>query len=350
VGSAGRRALLGRLAALGWFARRGEVATTQAMAMLLDIPELHAATLSLVTERTGVDLSTITRFQAEAVHEDAGRPDLEGLDEEGCPLLMVEAKFGAVMTPGQVRAYVQDQDRRVVDRRGVVAVLVPPHRVVEAQLLIAQVRDEWASAGLSHGDTAMVVLDWGTLLDRWEAAVAHLPSGPDSVAADLVQLRELCLTLGGLYMRPFGLAAAGPDWRGRADDLAIIVDQVTRRLLPPDDRTWPVQQEDGYAPFRYLPGGYPMPGSACAVGLSSRFADEGGSTLWLRYHRQTPHFRAISDRLLATDLRPTVRTDQGHLWLPLTVRADLSGELLVDDLVGQVRAVHALLLPPANRR
>lgn len=53
--------------------------------MLLDIPELHAATLALVTERAGVGLSPIVRFQAEAVHEDAGRPDLECLDEEGRP-------------------------------------------------------------------------------------------------------------------------------------------------------------------------------------------------------------------------------------------------------------------------
>jgi hypothetical protein len=30
------RALLGRLASLGWFARRGEVAATQALAMLLE--------------------------------------------------------------------------------------------------------------------------------------------------------------------------------------------------------------------------------------------------------------------------------------------------------------------------
>ena len=45
-----------------------------------------------------------------------------------------------------------------------------------------------------------------------------------------------------------------------------------------------------------------------------------------------------------------MRTDDGHLWLPLTVRADLSGELLVDNLVDQVRAVHAVLLPPAKRR
>jgi hypothetical protein len=72
--------------------------------------------------------------------------------------------------------------------------------------------------------------------------------------------------------------------------------------------------------------------------------------LWLRYHRLTPHFRAISDKLFTSDRRSTLRTDDGHLWLPLTVCADLSGEFLVDDLVNQVHAVHAILQPRATRR
>ena len=36
-----RRALLGRLADLGWFARHGEVAATQALAVLLEEQQLR---------------------------------------------------------------------------------------------------------------------------------------------------------------------------------------------------------------------------------------------------------------------------------------------------------------------
>src|SRR5664279_4737819 len=111
--SSGRRALLGRLAGLGWFNRRGEVAATQALAILLDEPLLREAVLRLLTVRTEIDLSAVRRFQAEAVHDDGGRPDLEGVTDDGFPLVMVEAKFGAPLTVKQLRSYFDDQARRL---------------------------------------------------------------------------------------------------------------------------------------------------------------------------------------------------------------------------------------------
>ena len=47
-----RRALLGRQAGLGWFARRGEVAATQALAMLLEERRLREALSWRISERS----------------------------------------------------------------------------------------------------------------------------------------------------------------------------------------------------------------------------------------------------------------------------------------------------------
>lgn len=348
--SSGRRALLGRLAGLGWFNRQGEVAATQALAILLDEPLLHEAVLRLLTVRTEIDLSAVTRFQAEAVHDDGGRPDLEGVTDDGFPLVMVEAKFGAPLPVKQLRSYFDDQARRLeatgdnrARRRGVIVVLVPPHRVSAAELAYEDLIQERAVGGLPPHPSVVAILNWDDWLDCWEEAVAQLPATPDSIAGDLVQLRELCLTLGGLHMRPLGDVVPGASWRERAADLATLVDQVTQRLRDPAGRTPPIRHEGGYDPLRYIPGGYRLEGSSCSVGLSSRFADEGASPLWLRYNRTTPYFAAINDLLLASDLRHYARTDDGHLWLPLTIDSDLPGEMLADHLVDQVRSIQALL-------
>jgi hypothetical protein len=349
--SSGRRALLGRLAGLGWFSRQGEVAATQALAMLLDEPLLREAVLGLLTRRTEVDLDSVTRFQAEAVHEDGGRPDLEGVTDDDLPLVMVEAKFGAILTAGQLDSYFGDQARRLETTganrpRGVIVVLVPPHRVSAAELAYEDLMQKRAVAGLPPYPSAVAILDWGDWLGCWEEAVAQLPATPDSIAGDLVQLRELCLTLGGLHIRPLGDLVPGPSWRARAADLATLVDQVTQKLRDPASRIPPIQHESGYDPLRYIPGGYRLGGSSCSVGLASRFADEGASPLWLRYHRATPHFAAISDLLLASGLRHSVRTDDRHLWLPLNIDPDLPGEMLADHLVDQVKSIQALLASP----
>jgi hypothetical protein len=323
--------------------------------MLLDEPLLREATLQLLTQHCEIDLRNVTHFQAEPVHEDSGRPDLEGLTDDGLPLVMVEAKFGALLTPGQLRSYFDDQARRLAvvttntesGLRGVVVVLVPPHRLREADHAYADLTHQRSEQGLAPYPSSVAILDWDRWLGSWEEAVAHLPAAPDSVAADLVQLRELCLTLGGLHMRPLGDAASGPQWRDRVDDLATLVDRVTQKLRDPAGRIPPIVHEDGYDPLRYIPGGFRVGGSSCSLGLASRFADHGASPLWLRYHRGTPHFAQINDLILASELRPVVRTDDAHIWLPLTIKANVSGEFLVDDLVRQVTDIQAVLSPPA---
>jgi hypothetical protein len=42
-------------------------------------------------------------FQAELVHDDLARPDLEGWDIRGRPVMVIEAKFGALLTAAPFR-------------------------------------------------------------------------------------------------------------------------------------------------------------------------------------------------------------------------------------------------------
>ena len=310
---------------------------TQALAMLLEDRLLRDALVRYLGEVTETDLSAVRWFEAERVHEDLARPDLEGIDDRGRPVVVVEAKFDARLSTGQVRSYLNDQERRLGGEAGAFVLLVPASRFDYAGRVLEAALRERGDEGHAPYLIAAAVLTWDSWLEAWNDAVRHLPATPDSLAADLVQLRELVVTMGGLVIPPLDGAAAGEGWREREPDLRIIVDQVTTRLSDPSSRRPPIVHEVGYDPLRYAPGGYSEPGSSCSVGLASRFADQGATPLWLESAKLTPHFADIRARIMTSTFADDVLTDDGHLWLPLALPGDLAGPELVDHLVAEVR-------------
>src|SRR5690606_20293548 len=106
------------------------------------------------------------------------------------------------------------------------------------------------------------------------------------------------------------------DWREREEDLRQIVNEVTRRFFVHGERVAPMQSEPGYEPLRYFSGGDAARYVACSVGIGTRFADEGTTPLWLRYHKRTPGFSLVRARLYGSRFAPSIRTDDGHIWLP----------------------------------
>jgi hypothetical protein len=338
-----RRGLLGRIAGLGWFTQNGEPAATQALVMLLEDELLRDHILRRAEKITGADLQRVKWFQAETVLDDNGRLDLEGIDADGRPVLVIEAKFGAYLSVDQVRAYLNDQERRMGNASHAFLLLVPHTRAKEAQRVLDAVRAERDAAGREPHPAATGVITWDAWLDTWDRAVADLPATPDSIAGDLYQLRELCTTLGGLVVAPFGASAAGSDWRNRQKDLALIFDQLSVRLLGTGIPTNPIQHEPGYDPQRYVALGVPAPETHYSLGVAERFADEGLAPIWMRFHRKTDGFSIVRVRLMSSDYADLVRTDDDHLWLPLEFPGDLAGPDLVDHLVARVAAVTSLL-------
>lgn len=127
--------LLGRLSQMSWFTANGEVAATRCLGFMLEHRILREATTDWLSTLAGVDLSEVQRFVVEAVNSDGNRPDVEGLDVAGRPLLVVEAKFGALMTQAQVSGYLADQSRRLSPgARGALVLLTPDAREAEARL------------------------------------------------------------------------------------------------------------------------------------------------------------------------------------------------------------------------
>lgn len=339
-----RRALLGRLAGLGWFARHGEVAATQALAMLLEEPPLRGAVLRHSGHITGTDLSAVASFQAELVGAGRARPDLEGRDTNGRPLALVEAKFGARLDEDQVRAYLTNQEARLSGGiRGALILLVPAYRKPEAEALLQAAADELHASTASVSTGVATWDEWFRVLDE---AVQEFPADErEAVLGDLTQFRALCRTMVALDIPPLGRAATGSGWSDREQDLRRLVDQVTAQFKGPSGNLLPLGNEPEFGYYRrYIPGGLTDPNCYCAVGLPTGLAGEAISPFWLRYHRDTSSFLTVADRIMASRFAPDARGNGGHVWLPLRVSADRSGAALVDELtqgIAEIRAVAA---------
>jgi hypothetical protein len=341
-----RQALLGRLAALGWFTQNGEVAATQAVAMLLEEPQLRDALLRRLAQLTETELASgALQFQAELVHDDLARPDLEGRDSRGRPLVVIEAKFGARLTSAQLQAYMTHQVARLDgDVRGALFVLVPSYRRSEAEAVLGTLGNQPDEPNASTPAVATAVLTWDELLGVWDEAAQELPTpDQDAVVCDIRQLRALCKTMAALDVAPLGLVATGrAEWREREGDLVRLVDEATAGLRAPSGRLLPLGLEPEFDYYRrYIPGGLPDPDCYCAVGLVGGLARQG-TPFWLRYHRATSSYQTVADRIMASHFAADARGDGGHLWLPLRVPADRSGAAVIDELVEQIKAICAV--------
>ena len=340
-----REALLGRLATLGWFTQNGEVAATQAVAMLLEESQLREALLRRLARITATDLGSVASFQAELVHDDLARPDVEGRDSVGRPLVVIEAKFGARLTTAQLGAYMRHQVARLDGGvRGALIVLVPAYRRPEADAILSTVRIEAVEAGASTPSVTTAVLTWDELLAVWDEATQALPPDEgDGVGCDLRQLRALCQTMAALDIAPLGLVATGgAGWQQREGDLQRLVDDVTTAFRPVGKSGLPLGLEREFHYYRrYIPGGLPDPDCYCAVGVVGGLA-EGGTPFWLRYHRVTGNFKTVAKRIMASRFAADARGDGGHIWLPLRVSADRSGAAIVDELVEQIEEIRVV--------
>jgi len=157
-------------------------------------PALHRYFL-----RTNIALPTNVAFRSQAWGEDQSQPDLLGSDEDGDPILIIEAKFWAGLTPNQPVTYLR---RLIQGKPGLLAIVCPGMRVVtlweklailcqEGGLNLGQPIDvdaeyRVALLGANHG---LCITSWGALLSvlRREAETSR----HDMLMGDIKQLGGL---------------------------------------------------------------------------------------------------------------------------------------------------------------
>jgi hypothetical protein len=338
-----RNPLLARLARESWFTQMGEPAATKCLALMLQAePRLQQATLRWLSDLTGVDLGSVHHFEAEVVHDDGGRADLEGMDSQGRPVLMVEAKFGAVLTEGQLVSYLLDQQMRLDGGPGVLVVLVPEARMDHAESVLKS-----AKTLVDSESVPAAVVSWDAWMDSWDNVIDEDSTEDFLLRSDVSQLRGLVRTLGGLLGQPY---APNPDvpWIQWEQDLVALVSEFTREVNEGQGhsaRDLPIQSRNTeFAPARYvLAARRPSKDVFLVVGLSRDRAGLGKTPIWAMLSQQyaAPVLGALHAHF------PEGEEDQhGHFWIPLKLPATVGRERVrfmadsLRDLMAQLQSLY----------
>lgn len=329
------------LGALAGRAGLGEAFATEALGLLLQNQRMRNALVRFLEGRLGTDLSPIARVRTEVDHRGFGRTDMEGQDAAGRPLLIIEAKFGASLTVAQVSSYLALQAAECGRDQPGLVLLMPESRAEDAALLLRRARDQSEAARSSAA-----CVSWRELLAVLSAALADDERGPRSLEADLIQLEALVDARTRYVLPPLGVAAAGEEWQTRRSELVGLVDIATQRLAD-SLGAWRgpqvARRDIPFAPSYYLKAEGPEPETYFSVGLHRGFAAEGLTPTWLRFHKVTGGRLAVRRVREALGDNPTygsrIRTDGGHLWLPITLDPALEDDSLVDYVVAQIRAM-----------
>lgn len=315
--------LLSRLAREGWFTQMGEPAATKCLALMLQSEtRLQRATTRWLTELTGVDLGSVRVFVPERVHGDGARPDLEGLDEHARPVLVVEAKFGAELTEGQLASYLLDQQVQLDGGPGALVVLVPDARLDYATSVLESARALTRAEG-----TSAVAVSWDAWLDVWDSVTAPDSSDDFELRSDLNQLRGLVRTMGGLLGVPYSPNPSAP-WREWEQDLAALVSEFTREVNEVEGHSagaLPIQSRDpAFSPARYVVAVRRPPKDVfLLVGVSGTRADAGKTPVWAKLSQQ---YAAPVMAGLHAHFRDGEEDVQGNFWIPLELPSTVGRE------------------------
>jgi hypothetical protein len=333
------------------FVTQRENLATEALAFQLQNPAV-ASVFFRHARRFRSSLEEIIRYETQQATGDGnGIPDLVGIGRNGQAVLLVEAKFAAVLTPNQPVGYL----RRLAqtDQPGLLLFLVPARRTIPVW---AELQQRCSDAGLSladsdgqqpsriHGMVTVAVTTWGALLDDLEDGLN--PTDHRQELADLAQLRGLCERDDREAFVPLTGQEIGGTIGQRLVDLDSILNEAAAIL-----------QAEGIADLRGLKwsagqgwfGRYlKLGGWECLLHVNfSRWGRQRPTPLWLRVSSSDVE---VVDALapLASEQPSRFLNDDGRNQIPIRLPTDVGRDEVMDEVLQQLREVHRLLprIPP----
>jgi hypothetical protein len=354
--------LLGYLAQFGSFSAQSEVLCTQGLTYLLRThAEAHALMAKEVEARTGVVIDDSLEWHPEKEQEDKARPDLEACtaDEDEVPFVKIEAKLGAELTANQLKSYAADLRNRNKDNAALL-VLVPKGRIPEAARETAKAfgqseSGQWrVTDGQPSGIAVISVISWNELFKALRGGKS------ERFRYELEQLEAMYRVLRGDDIAPLAGEEELRQWWERETDFHNVVDQATRklttreRLLPmrfepfePDELPKDASQEwqQGYR-LRYVGPSSNNVASFYSIGVRDYSFAKWVTPIWMRFHKATGDFQDIRQRIKASEASSLRWLESGgHIWIPLDVPLDVSGEQMVQRLVEQAEEVVRVAYP-----
>jgi hypothetical protein len=341
--------LFGHLASR--FSTRPENLATEAVAFIVNRSAAMREALRRLVGRTGIELPLLARFRSQAGDEQGNIPDLVGLDPMGAERLLIENKFWAGLTENQPAGYLE---RLPADGGAVLVFVVPRKRLPIVWTELASSATNRATrlpdperldgdllfARLTSS-TAIAATTWNAVLDSLDDVARA--AGDTSAAADIAQLRSLCDVMDSEAFLPV-----------RIEELTNL--EVPRRLIGLADLARDLGQQaealgiadrKGLNPTHgwYSAGRYLRIGSAGAwLGIDhEKWSRYGITPLWIVFHN-TEYGRApfVLEALKAW-APPRMFEEGGRALVALTVLPDVTRERVLEDLLDQLRRLHAAL-------
>jgi hypothetical protein len=342
--------LFGHLASR--FSTRPENLATEAVVFSVNRSEGMREAVRRLVGRTGIELPRLARFRSQAGDDQGNVPDLIGLDAMGAERLFIENKFWAGLTSNQPAGYLQ----RLPAEGGAVLVFVVPSKRLPI------VWNELASSAMNRatrlpdpeqlaGDllfarisssTALAATTWNAVLDSLEAAARA--SGETAAAADIAQLRSLCNVMDNEAFLPVRVEElTNHEVPRRLIGLADLISLLTEKAVAEG-----IANRTGLNPTHgwHFAGRYLRIGPAGAwLGIHHEHWSRYGITpLWIEFH-DTADFGRASFVLQALKAwaPPRLFEREGRALIPLTVLPDVTRERVLEDLLEQLRRLHAEL-------
>ena len=355
------------------FTNRTEDIAVRALWYILSKSEVARNALEETLKTGGANVGRIVRLKIEATGDNQERPDLAAFDDDGVEHILIEAKFGAGLTPNQPDEYLK-RLLKVKDRPSALLFVAPENRLANLwdKLQKRVSKSNCISLGsdtkkekiwsVPAGENRHLMLtSWKTLLCSMKA---HINANEEtSVMCDIQQLQGLCGQMDAeafLPLRPDELRSEFPK---RILDLnRLIYDAVERAEFVTAYRT---------SSWRYEPGGNSGPSGDIAtgkyIGLGEYIGhgDRTGSVWfginfkhWAR-HRKTPLWLLLmydSPRDVPPTLKELERTDPSELiyenaqamWISIDLPTDVEYDEVLNAVVERLRDLAELLGSETN--
>ena len=346
-------ALFGHL--VSRFSTHPENLATEALAFIVNRSATMREELRNLLGRTGIQLPQLARFRSQAGDDQGNIPDLIGLDTTGAERLFIENKFWAGLTENQPAGYLE---RLAAKDSGLLVFIVPSRR-------FAIIWAELARSAMNRGtnlpnpeqlagdllftrltpSTALAATTWSAVLNSLEAV--GRASGEISSAADIAQLRSLCDVMDTDAFLPV-----------RVEELTNL--EVPRRLVGLADLIRDLGEQavatgiadsKGLLPSHrwYAAGRYLKIGPAGAwLGIDyENWSRYGIGPLWVIFHNSEWGRSPLVLEALKSWAPPRLFEQDGRAMIPLTVLPNVTREIVLEDLLKQLKQLHDSLQPAA---
>ena len=218
------------------FTNRTEDIAVRALWYILSKSEMARNALEETLKTGGANVGRIVRLKIEATGDNQERPDLAALDDDGIERVLIEAKFGAGLTPNQPVEYLK---RLPEDRPSALLFVAPEWR---REVLWTNLRQVSESNSISLGSDSKKEKIWSVTADEkrhlmltsWKTLLcsmkAHINANEEtSVMCDIRQLQGLCDQMDAEAFPPLRLDELNSEFPKRILSLdRLIEDAVTR--------------------------------------------------------------------------------------------------------------------------